>query len=115
MQELIPFLIGLIKDAPGYFVLTVGFVVAIFFLYIKVRSINIDEISSLGVLQYEQVAQLLTQVSQLSKDLAEARREISTLYDKIDELESAVRMYRNKLRDNALDDPVSTIAEEVYL
>jgi chromosome segregation ATPase len=106
MTELIPFFIGLIKDAPGYFVLTVGFIFAMFYLYIKVRSINIDEITSIGTLQSEQVAQLLTQVTQLSKDLAEARKEISTLYDKIDELENIVRTYRNKLRiaDAALEE-----------
>jgi uncharacterized protein YlxW (UPF0749 family) len=104
MEELIPFFIATIKDAPGYFVLTIGFIAAIFFLHIKVRSINIEEITNIGNLQAEQVAQLLSQVSQLSRDLAEARKEISSLYDKIDELENVIRLYRNKLRDNDLDD-----------
>lgn len=104
MEELIPFFIGIVKDAPGYFLLTIGFIAAIFFLYIKVRSINMDEITNIGNLQSEQVAQLLVQVTQLSKDLAEARKEISSLYVKIDELENVIRLYRNRLRDNDLDD-----------
>lgn len=104
MEELIPFFIGTLKDAPGYFVLTIGFLAAIFFLYLKVRSINIEEIASIGNLQSEQVASLLVQVSQLSKDLAAARQEISSLYDKIDELESVIRVYRNKLRDSDITD-----------
>jgi hypothetical protein len=99
MEELITFLLNTVKDAPGYFTLTVAFIVAIFFLYIKVRSINIEEITSIGNLQSEQVGQLLLQVTQLSKDLAEARKEISSLYNKIDELENVIRLYRNKLRE----------------
>lgn len=99
MDNLITFLLGTIKDAPGYFALTVGFIAIMFALYIKVRSININEVTSLGRIQSEQVGALLTQVSQLSKDLHEARLEISRLYDKIDELEDLVRAYRNRLRD----------------
>ena len=99
MDGLIQFFLDIIKDAPGYFALTVGFVAVMFALYIKVRSINIEEVTSIGKLQSEQVGQLLTQVTQLSKDLAEARKEISHLYDKIDELESLVRTYRNRLKD----------------
>lgn len=104
MEELIPLFITIVKDAPGYFLLTIGFTVAIFFLYIKVRSINMDEITNIGNLQSEQVAQLLSQVTQLSKDLAEARKEISSLYVKIDELENVIRLYRNKLRANDIED-----------
>lgn len=100
MEQLIPFFIGLIKDAPGYFVLTIGFILSIFFLYIKVRSINIDEITSIGSIRSEQMVQLLTQVSQLSKDLAEAREEISRLYHKIDELETVISQYRTRLRQS---------------
>ena len=101
-----PFLL-LIKDAPGYFVLTIGFIFAVFALYLKVRSINIDEVTSIGRMQSEQVSLLLTQITQISKDLAEARKEISTLYTKIDELEDLVRLYRTKLREGAPDDTVS--------
>ena len=103
MDGLITYFLGVIKDAPGYFALTVGFIAVIFALYIKVRSINIEEVTSIGKLQAEQAGQLLQQVSQLSKDLAEARKEISHLYDKIDELESLVRTYRSKLRDAEID------------
>lgn len=112
MEQLIPLITELIKDAPGYFVLTIGFIAAIFFLYIKVRAINLDEITNIGKLQAEQVATLLSQVSQLSADLAEARKEISSLYDKIDELENVIRMYRNKLRDNDLADLSSSELSE---
>ena len=116
MESLIPLIAGVIKDAPGYFALTVGFIALAFALYIKVRSINIDEITSIGKMQSGQVAQLIKQVSQLSKDLADARKEISTLYDKIDELENMVRLYRNKLRDEDIDvdDFFDTRAPEVH-
>ena len=103
MDGLITFFIATIKDAPGYFALTIGFVAVVFALYIKVRAINIEEVTSIGKLQYDQVSQLIGQVSQLSKDLAEARKEISHLYDKIDELEGLVRTYRNRLRDADLE------------
>ena len=103
MDGLVIYFVGLAKDAPGYFALTVGFIAVIFALYIKVRSINIDEVTSIGKLQSEQVGQLLLQVTQLSKDLNEARKEISHLYDKIDELENMVRTYKNRLRDADLD------------
>ena len=103
MESLIPLISEAIKDAPGYFALTIGFIALAFALYIKVRAINIDEITSIGKLQSDQVGQLLIQVSQLAKDLAMARKEISSLYDKIDELEDMVRKYRNKLRDESID------------
>lgn len=103
MDGIVPAIVELIKDAPGYFALTVGFIAVVFALYLKVRSINIDEITSISKLQSDQVGKLLIQVSQLSKDLASARKEISTLYNKIDELESVVRLYRNKLRDVDVD------------
>lgn len=99
MEQLIPFFIGLIKDAPGYFALTVVFTIMVFILYIKVRSINMDEITKIGNLQSDQVTELLKQVSNLSKDLALARKEISSLYNKIDELEHVIRLYKNKLRE----------------
>lgn len=99
MEQLIPFFIELIKAAPGYFGLTVVFIIAVFALYIKVRSINMDEITTIGKLQSDQVGILLTQVSQLSRDLAEARKEISSLYNKIDELEDVIRQYRSRLRE----------------
>lgn len=103
MDGLTTYFITLIKDAPGYFALTVGFVAVVFALYIKVRSISIEEVTSIGRLHADQVSQLISQVSQLSKDLASARQEISSLYDKIDELEGLVRTYRNRLRDADLD------------
>lgn len=114
MDGLIQFTLAIIKDAPGYFVLTVGFIVAVFALYLKVRSINIEEITSIGKLQSDQVGQLLNQVTQLSKDLAEARKEISSLYNKIDELENLVRQYRNRLRNAELeiDDLDTQVPEE---
>lgn len=93
-------LTALFKDAPGYFVLTVGFIFLVFAMYLKVRSVSIDEVTSIGKLQSEQVAELISQVSQLSKDLSLARTEISSLYKKIDELEDMVRHYRIKLRDS---------------
>lgn len=99
MDGLVPFIIGLVKDAPGYFALTVGFVAVVFAMYIKVRSVNIEEVTSIGKLQSEQVGLLINQVKQLSTDLAEARTEIHALYKKIDELEDLVRMYRTKLKD----------------
>ena len=103
MDGLITYFITVVKDAPGYFALTVGFVAVVFALYIKVRSINIEEVTSIGRLHADQVGQLINQVSQLSKDLASARQEISHLYDKIDELEGLVRTYRNRLRDADID------------
>jgi chromosome segregation ATPase len=103
MDGLITFFLDIVKEAPGYFALTIGFIAVIFALYIKVRSISIEEVTSIGKLQSAQVGQLLQQVSQLSKDLAAARKEISHLYDKIDELEGVVRTYRNRLRDAEID------------
>lgn len=96
-------LTALLKDAPGYFVLTVGFIFIVFAMYLKVRSVSIDEVTSIGKLQSEQVAELLRQVSQLSKDLSAARGEISTLYKKIDELEDLVRHYKTKIPPSSLD------------
>ena len=104
MEQLIPFFIELIKAAPGYFGLTIIFIFAVFALYIKVRSINMDEITKIGNLQSDQVTELLKQVNQLSKDLSLARKEISSLYNKIDELESVIRLYRSKLRDVEVGD-----------
>jgi hypothetical protein len=104
MDELVPFFLNVIKDAPGYFVLTIAFIVAVFYIHTKVRSINMDEIATIGNLQSEQVAKLLVQVSQLSRDLAEARREILSLYNKIDELETVIRVYKNKLGDVDVDE-----------
>ena len=99
MNDLIVFLLGTIKDAPGYFILTIVFVMAILYIHSKARAINLEEISSIGAMQSDQVSQLLISVSQLSKDLAEARKEISRLYHKISELEDTIRLYRAKLRD----------------
>ena len=104
MEQLIPFFLELIKAAPGYFALTVIFIIAVFYLYIKVRSINMDEITRIGALQSDQVTELLKQVSQLSKDLAMARKEISSLYNKIDELEHVIRLYKSKLKDVEISD-----------
>lgn len=99
MEALITYMLSQIKDAPGFFVLTVGFIAVVFAMYLKVRSVNIEEVTSIGKVQASQVDLLLTQVTQLSKDLAEARKEISSLYTKIGELEDLVRVYRNKLKD----------------
>lgn len=111
MDGLIQVILDLVKAAPGYFSLTIGFIAVVFALYIKVRSISIEEVTSIGKMQSEQVGQLLKQVSQLSKDLNEARKEISHLYDKIDELEEVVRTYRNRLRDADLEvDTIDTVS-----
>jgi len=85
-----------IKGAPGYFAVTIGFVSLIFALYLTVRKISITEITSIGKLQTDQITQLLNQIKQLSSELAEARTQISGMYDKINELEDVVRQYRNK-------------------
>jgi hypothetical protein len=99
MDGIITILLELIKDTPGYFTLTIGFIVIVFAMYLKVRDVSIKEITSIGRLQAEQATLLLTQITQLSTDLAAARSEISVLYNKIDELEDMVRVYRSKLRD----------------
>lgn len=99
MESLVLVMLESVKDAPAFFTLTVGFIAVVFAMYLKVRSVNIEEVTSIGKLQSDQVTQLLSQVSQLSQDLAEARKEISSLYKKIDELEDLVRLYRNKLKD----------------
>lgn len=105
MDGIILQILGLARDAPGYFALTVGFTAVVFAMYLKVRSVNIDEVTSIGRLQSEQVGLLLAQVSQLSKDLAAARAEISSLYTKIDELENLVRVYRKKLKGSETEEP----------
>lgn len=88
-----------IRSSPGYFVAVIGFITLVFAMYLKVRSVNISEVTSISKLQSDQVSDLLKGMSQLSLDLVEARKEISALYDKIDELENVVRMYRAKLKD----------------
>lgn len=100
MDGIFPIILELTKHTPGYFTLTIGFIVIIFAMYLKVRSVSIEEVTSIGKLQSEQTTLLLKQVTQLSSDLAAARAEISALYTKIDELEDMVRMYRSKLRDS---------------
>lgn len=99
MDGLIQLFLSFIKDAPGWSVVTMGFVVLIFAMYLKIRQISIEEVTSIGKLQSAQVATLLGQIGQLANDLKEARNEISSLYTKIDELENLVRHYKTKLRD----------------
>lgn len=90
------FLMSLIKDAPLYFVLTIGFTVALFSLYLKVRSVNVAEMTSVSKIQTEQVGQLLAQIKALSEDLTAARTQIREMYEKVGELEDLVRHYKSK-------------------
>lgn len=98
-MEVITLLFSAAKDAPGYFTLTLGFIAVVFALYLKVRSINVSEITSISKIQVDQTTVLLAQVKQLSSDLAAARDQINIMYHKVDELEDLVRVYRNKCDD----------------
>lgn len=95
-MEILAILFTAAKDAPGYFTLTVGVIAVIFALYLKVRSINVLEITSISKIQVDQTTLLLSQVKQLSEDLAAAREQITNMYHKVDELEDLLRVYRNK-------------------
>lgn len=89
-----------IRTSPGYFVAVIGFITLVFAGYLKVRSVNMSDVTSISKLQSEQVSELLKGMSQLSIDLLSARKEISALYIKIDELEDLVRLYKSKLQED---------------
>lgn len=96
MAEVLGLLALIIKDSPFYFTFTVGFVAFMFAMYLTVRKVSLSEITSISKAQTDQVTQLLAQIKQLSGELAEARIQITGMYDKINELEDIIREYRNK-------------------
>lgn len=96
MEKLVTLLLSHIQDAPIYFVITIGFIVLVFAMYLKVRSVNVSEITSISTMQTNQVKMLLDEIRQLSTDLTAARLQITTMTTKVDELENLVREYKVK-------------------
>jgi len=100
-MEAITLLIQALKGQPAAFTLTVGFVFAVFALYLHSRKVDIADVTSIGATLSAQLKAQSELVQSLSKQVAELHEqnvglmgELRKANKKIDELETMLKDYQ---------------------
>ncbi len=93
--------LAVMKDSPGLASLVLGAIAIGFALLIRMRKLDLDEITSIGTLQSQQLTTLQGLVKSLTEELTEARAQLSEIHAqnlqlkaKVAELENLVIQYQ---------------------
>ena len=94
--------LAVMKDSPGLASLVLGAIAIGFAVLIRIRKLDLDEITSIGALQSQQLTSLQNLVKSLTEELTEARAQLSEIHAqnlqlkaKVAELENLVIRYQS--------------------
>lgn len=110
-MEGLTLLLNTIKEAPTFSTLTIVFVAVVFSLYLNSKKVNIEGLTSINKSQIEQINNLMSQVKQLTADMAEARSQIQTLTKK--DLESQNQILELKRKNSELEMQIKQLRSAV--
>jgi predicted nucleic acid-binding Zn-ribbon protein len=94
-------IVAIMKDMPGYATLILGVLALGFALLIRIRKLDLDEITSIGTLQSNQLQSLQQLVATLTEELTRARDQLTEIHEqnmqlktKVQALEELVKKYQ---------------------
>ena len=112
MGEIITAVLAPVGNISGAAAAIIAIAILIFAGVLYVKKTNIEEVTSVGTVQHQQIDALLNQVRFLSEELSKARDQISAIHEQNLRLMQQVRESSLKIQD--LEDVINRNTEDGY-